>query len=106
MLRVCLDTNVLLSGITHAGVPSEIVGLAFSKKFRLVTSLFILQELERNLIKKFEVPQRKAGKLIDRITEVADVYEPKGTVHLIKECPTDDIVLETAWIGRAKYRSW
>lgn len=103
MIKACLDTNVLVSGIIFSGAPAEIVSLAFSRKFHLVTSLFILDELERNLVNKFSQSPRKIRKLIYRISEIADVYDPKGTVHLIKECPGDNFVLETAWIGRAKY---
>ena len=103
MLKACLDTNVLLSGITHSGIPSEIVNLALQKKFRLITSTFILEELERNLIKKFDVASGKARKLIDRIANIADMYDPKGTIKVIKECSSDNLILETAWIGRAKY---
>jgi len=33
----------------------------------------------------------------------ADVYDPKGTVKVIPKSHGDNLVLETAWIGRAKY---
>ena len=103
MLKACLDTNVLISGIVFSGPPADIVTLAFNRKFQLVSSLFILDELERNLVQKFAQAPKKTKKLINRISEIADVYDPKGTVHVIKECPDDNYVLETAWIGRAKY---
>ena len=103
MLKACLDTNVLISGIVFAGPPAEIVTLAFNRKFQLVTSLFILGELETNLIHKFSLSAKKTKRLINRISEIADVYDPKGTVHVVKECPDDNYVLETAWVGRARY---
>lgn len=103
MLKACLDTNVLISGITHSGIPAEILNLGFNKKFQIVTSVFILKELERNLINKFDVSPRKTRKLINVIAGISDVYDPKGTVKIIKEHPDDNFILETAWIGRAKY---
>jgi uncharacterized protein len=103
LLKACIDTNVWLSGLAYSGPPAEIVTLALNRKFQIVTSIFMLDELERNLINKFHIEPRKAKKLIFRIIQIADVYEPKGTIKIIDKCPGDNIVLETAWIGRAKY---
>lgn len=104
MLKVCLDTNVWLSGIAFpTGKPAEIVTSALNRKFQIITSLFILSEVERNLIKKFDVSAKKAKRLTFRISQIADVYDPKGSVHVIKECHPDNLVLETAWLGKAKY---
>ena len=50
MIKACIDTNVWLSGIVFSGAPAEIVQLAMKKKFHVVTSDFILNEVERNLI--------------------------------------------------------
>ncbi|MBS1960392.1 MAG: putative toxin-antitoxin system toxin component, PIN family [Bdellovibrionales bacterium] len=102
-MKACIDTNVWLSGIVFTGAPAEIVQLAFKQKFQVVTSDFILDEVERNLVKKFDVPARKAKNLIYRISQIADVYQPNGTVTLLPNRNPDNFVLETAWIGRAKY---
>jgi predicted nucleic acid-binding protein len=77
--------------------------MALGRKFQIVTSSLILDEMERNLVAKFDVPVKKAKALRFRIAQIADVYDPKGTVHAIKDHPADNLVLETAWIGRAKY---
>ena len=103
MLKVCLDTNVWISGIAFSGAPSEIVNLAFARKFQVVTSNAILDELRRNLVGKFDVHPKKALSLCFRIAQIADVYEPTGTVHLIPNNRGDNLVLETAWLGKAKY---
>lgn len=103
MLKVCLDTNVWISGLAFSGVPAEIVNLAFSRKFQVVTSTLILEELNRNLVKKFDVNPKRAKHLCFRIAQISDVYEPKGTIHAIVGHPSDNLVLETAVLGRAKY---
>lgn len=103
MLKVCLDTNVWLSGIAFSGIPAQIVTLALNRKFQIVTSLFILDELERNLANKFDVPAKKARNLRSHIAQVADVYDPKGTVRVVPNHSADNLVLETAWLGRARY---
>ncbi len=103
MIKACIDTNVWLSGIVFAGIPAEIIQLAMKKKFHVVTSDFILEEVERNLVHKFDVPSKKAKNLIYRISQIADVYQAKGTVNVLPNRNPDNLVLETAWIGRAKY---
>jgi putative PIN family toxin of toxin-antitoxin system len=103
LIKACIDTNVWLSGIVFAGIPAEIVQLAMKKKFHVVISDFILEEVERNLIYKFDVPAKKAKNLIYRISQIADVYQAQGTVNVLPNHNPDNMVLETAWIGRAKY---
>ena len=77
--------------------------MAMSRKFQIVTSSVILDELERNLVNKLNVHGKKAKALRFRIAQIADVYDPKGTVTVIEDHAADNMVLETAWIGRAKY---
>ncbi|MBK7963076.1 MAG: putative toxin-antitoxin system toxin component, PIN family [Bdellovibrionales bacterium] len=83
MLKVCLDTNVWISGLAFSGIPAEIVSLAFNRKFQVVTSTLILEELNRNLVKKFDVNPKRARPLCFRIEQISDVYEPKGNIQAV-----------------------
>ncbi|OGQ18604.1 MAG: putative toxin-antitoxin system toxin component, PIN family [Deltaproteobacteria bacterium RIFCSPHIGHO2_02_FULL_40_11] len=103
MLKVCIDTNVWISGLLYSGVPAEVVDLALKKKFELILSKFILDELEKKLIHKFELNPKLASQLIFRIAEVAALYEPKGLFHVVSNMHADNLILETAWIGKAQY---
>ncbi len=103
MLRACLDTNVWLSGILFSGPPAKVVELALQKRFDLVLSAQILEELERNLREKFDVPRPAVRRLTFRIAQIADLYEPAGHVQVVKEKAADNLILETAVLGRAKY---
>lgn len=103
MLKVCIDTNVWISGVIFSGKPAEVVTAAFNRKFEVVLSRTILDEVERNLLGKFKFSQRNTRKLINRILQVADLYEPSGVVRVIANHHTDNLVLETAVLGRAKF---
>ncbi|MBI3535819.1 MAG: putative toxin-antitoxin system toxin component, PIN family [Deltaproteobacteria bacterium] len=103
MLKVCLDTNILISGVLFAGKPAEIVSLAFNKKFELILSQIILNELEKNLLHKFDYSYRNTKKLVNRLLQISDLYEPTGQVNVIVGNRGDNLVLETAVIGGAKY---
>jgi len=85
------------------GKPAEVVTAAFNRKFQLVLSKVILDEVERNLLGKFKFSQRNVGKLIRRILQIADLYEPTGSIKVIPDGHADNLVLETAIQGRAKY---
>ena len=104
MPRVCLDTNVWLSGLVHrSGPPARIVDLALDKKFRLITSSVMLDELERNLTRKFEFKPREARDVRHQIVEIAELHEPRGEIQVIAEDHVDNLVLETAALGKARY---
>ena len=103
MLKACIDTNVWISGVIFSGKPAEVVTAAFNRKFEVVLSKVILDEIERNLMGKFKFSQRNTRKLINRILQIADLYEPSGSVKVIANQHADNLVLETAVLGRAKF---
>lgn len=102
-MRVCIDTNVWISGIVFGGAPAKIVQLAFEKKFVVVTSGAILNEVERILQVKFDLPRKDVSRLSYRIAQIADVFEPPGELKVIAADPDDDLIVETAVIGNARY---
>lgn len=103
MLKICIDTNIWISGVLFRGPPAKIVTAALNRKFNLILSQIILEEVERNLLKKFHFSKTNTKKLIQRMLESADLFEPRGEVHVIPNYHTDNLVLETAILGRARY---
>lgn len=103
MLKVCIDTNVWISGLLFSGPSSCIVDLALEKQFELSCSKFILIELERNLINKFNLDSSLVEQFLEHITLVASFYEPKGTINVVKEKHADNLILETALLGNSEF---
>lgn len=103
MLKICIDTNVWISGILFSGKPAEVVTAALNRKFEVVLSTVILDEIEKNLIGKFKYSRKNTQKLINRILQVADLYEPRGAVRLVADDHPDNLILETAFLGRARF---
>jgi putative PIN family toxin of toxin-antitoxin system len=103
MLKVCIDTNIWISGVVFSDKPAEVVTAAFNKKFELVLSQVIVKEVEKNLLDKFKFGISNTRRLINRMLQIADLYEPEGSVHVIPNHHTDNLILETAFLGRAKY---
>src|SRR3990167_8484797 len=104
MLKVCIDTNVWISGVLFAGPPAKGVDLAiYRRRIEVISSTAILRELERNLVGKFGFSIRTVKRLTYRIAEVADLYEPAGEIKLAGISRQDALVLETAILGKAKF---
>lgn len=103
MLKACIDTNIWISGILFSGRPSEVVSAAFNRRFQVISSQVILDELEKNLIQKFDFSRKNTKRLLRRILQVVDLYEPTGSIHVIPRQHTDNLILETAMLGRSRY---
>lgn len=95
MLRVVLDTNVLISALAFQGETKEIWDLAEAGQSCLFTSAFILAELERNLL-KLGLSAPEAAILIEEVRGVASVVEPSAKVSVIEQDETDNRILECA----------
>ena len=100
MLIVCIDANIYISAIAFGGKPSQIVELALSRKFYLVTSTSILTEVKRNLITKLEFAEDEVDNFLRDIIDVSTVYKPTGEFNFIAH-RGDNLVLETAYLGNA-----
>ena len=103
MLSVCIDTNIWISGIISTGSPSKVVNLALRKKIQVVASLHIIDELKRNLVNKFNYNELAVSIIRNQIEEVADIYQPEGAINVVPNRHADNLILETAWLGKADY---
>jgi putative PIN family toxin of toxin-antitoxin system len=100
MLRVCLDANIYISAIAFRGKPEQVVNLALERRFYLITSSHILNEVKRNLILKLGLPEVLVQETLDNIMEIATIYEPHGITQFIPHA-NDSLVLEAALMGNA-----
>jgi len=100
-MRLVLDTNILISALFWEGNERRLLWDCKRKKHQLVISPYILEEMSRVLDEKFKLPVDKRRKYTEDILLIADVVFPAGNIHAIKDHPADDIILETAIIGKA-----
>jgi len=97
-LTVCLDANVIISGVVYDGIPLEILKRLYDFDFDHVTGPNILDEVCRVLVHKFSQSQDKVDHLRDRLRSASTVYDPTGKIKAIHYQP-DSMVLEVAIIG-------
>lgn len=95
-MRIALDSSVLIAAhISRAGVCAELLE-DLLLHHELVTSEYILSELERKLVEKFRFPAREANQVAAFLRRVAVVAEPADLPSEACRDPTDIPVLGTA----------
>ena len=104
MLRIVLDTNVLVSAIISDGKPRELLRKGISKEFCFVTSDLLLRELSIVLRRpKFKTDEDEIHRIILALMQAAEVVEVVSKFRLVEVDPKDDMVVQTAHDGRADF---
>jgi putative PIN family toxin of toxin-antitoxin system len=98
-VRIALDSSVLIAAhISRAGVCAELLEDVLLPH-ELVISGFILEELGRKLVEKFNFPRRDADQVGAFLRRVSIVVEPADLPPDLCRDPTDLSVLGTAVAG-------
>jgi putative PIN family toxin of toxin-antitoxin system len=107
-VNALLDTNVWVSALINPhGVPAQLRRAWEEERFRTVTSEYALRELTAVLARPriralANVDQPAIDRLVHRLQEVSILVVTTGGRHICRD-PKDDLILETAVAGRAKY---
>ena len=103
MLRVVLDTNVLVSGLIMLGKPRELLSIIARREATLVLSKEILNEftkvMRRNKLTEY-VTEEQVERFIENIERIAKFVELESHLEVVND-PNDDIVINTAIDDRA-----
>ena len=103
MIKIVLDTNILISAILFGGNPRKILSLIIDKKIQGFISPFIIFELKEVLRKKFNFSLEILEELEELIKEKFIIVYPKKNINLIKEVLADNIILECAIETKADF---
>lgn len=97
MLKVVVDTNVLVSAAIVQGRQFEILKLVKLGKIKLIISPNILKEFEEVISrKKFGFSKEQVSLAINQILEIAEIVIPLQKISIVKDDPDDNIILECA----------
>lgn len=101
-MRVILDTNVLISAFVFpGGTPESVFRMAVERSIQLVTSPTLLAEFARVLGSKFGWADELVDNAVQLIARISLVVTPTKRVHVVKDDPDDDRVLEAAAAAEA-----
>jgi len=104
MIRVVIDTNVVISAtLPSGGLPEAVFNLAVNRRVQLCVSEAILAEYEEVLRRpRLNIRLEKVAVALTRIREAAVCVAPAATVTACSD-PDDNIFLECAEAAQADY---
>lgn len=102
LIRVVLDTNILVSAILFGGKPEKIMSLVIEEKLTGVTSSILISELKEVFSKKFPSSQSDLQIILKNIEDIFTIVQPKKTINIVKD-EDDNRVLEAAIEGKCNY---
>ena len=105
MIRVVLDTNVIVSGLLAAdSLPATILDLALQGKIHAALSPSILAELDRVLRRpRFAFEPRKIGSFLALFKSRSKLRSPKKTLNICKRDSSYNRFLECAEAAKAEF---
>ena len=105
VIRVVLDTNVLVSGLLFGGTPGKLVDLWKTGRIRPLMSGEMVNEFLRVLAyPKFELSEEEIQYLLYvELLPYAEMFDVRPGPVLIARDPSDDMFLLCALTARAMY---
>ena len=104
MIRIVIDTNVLISGLLFGGIPGKLIQLWKNKPILPLVSKEILSEYLKVLAyPKFKLSEEEINYILyQEILPYFEVIPVKPRPVIIKADPSDDKFIRCAQSGRAK----
>lgn len=108
MLKITLDTNVLVSGSFWTGDSFKILDLIDRKKIICIISKEIIAEYDKTIgsneiIEKIENKSLILSKLVQKVILNSEIVEPKDRLNIVKNDSSDNKILECAKEGKVNF---
>jgi putative PIN family toxin of toxin-antitoxin system len=104
VIRIVLDTNVLISALFFGGNPQTVLEKAIMGQIGLVLSSEILNEFEEVLCgKKYAYPPEFARNIVRELEAISELVFPTRKIAAVKADPHDNLILECAVKAGADY---
>ena len=101
-MRVVYDTSVLATIVSRRDLILRLQADVSTGRLTLISSAFILDELERVLVAKFDLTKQAAKSRVRLLARMAEMAQPKDTPRVSRDA-NDDPVIATALAGGAEY---
>lgn len=101
-MRVVYDTSVLATILSRRDLILQLQAVIASGSVSLVTSPYIINELEQVLSGKFGLTKKGAKSRARLLARVADVVHPQQPEQVVRDAK-DDPIVATAIAGQADY---
>lgn len=102
LLRVVVDTNVLVSGIVFRGNPHQILQAVIDRRIQAISSKTLLAELTEILSKKMDYSPDKIRQITDQLEDLIEIVQPEKIIEVCRDTD-DNRVLEAAAAGKSDF---
>ncbi len=106
MLKVVLDTNILVSSLIRNGKPRSIWNFILTGKLQLISSKQILDEfievISREKFRKY-ITENEVKIFLETVKDIGNFVRVKHNFKIIREDPDDDKILNAAYDGKVDY---
>jgi putative PIN family toxin of toxin-antitoxin system len=103
MIRIVLDTNVIVSALVFGGVPRAVLELAEGGHCELFYSEAIQSEVRRVLAEKFGWPPVRLQEVLPVVWTMGELVVPGIPVQAVAADPDDDRIIECALAANASF---
>ena len=104
MLRLVLDTNILVSAIISSGKPRKLFKMGINRKYKILISKETLDELSEVLQRqKFKMSGEEIIQIISALMKTGENVHVKSNFKVIRNDPDDNIIINVAYDGEADY---
>ncbi|MFH1541835.1 MAG: putative toxin-antitoxin system toxin component, PIN family [bacterium] len=108
ILKVVVDTNVIISGLLWTGAPHDIIRLAEDKRITICSSMEIVKEISEVLargkfLSRLEILRASREELIASFLSVVEIVHPTESISAVKNDPDDNKILECAVAANANF---
>jgi putative PIN family toxin of toxin-antitoxin system len=107
MIRVVLDTNIVISGTLWSGSPKQVMQIVEAGKALPLVTEAMLDELKEvierpKFAKRLELLGKTAQEIISQYASKAEIIEAVALDESVSSDPDDDIFLACAISGKAQ----
>lgn len=107
-MKITVDTNVLVSATFWHGDSEKIITKAENKEIELILSKDIIQEYTdvlqyKEMQDKIKDKNLNFRRPVEKIIAIATIVQPMCKIHVVKDDPDDNIILECAKEGKVDY---
>ncbi len=104
MLRITVDTNTLISAVIAKCNEFELLKAAKLGKIKIIVSHDILKEFLGVISRpKFGLSKKQIENVFKQILSITEIIIPDTKVSIIKEDPSDNMILECAEAAEVDY---
>ena len=102
MIKVVLDTNVIIAAFVARGLSDSVFELCLDK-FEVIISEYIIKEISEKLIDKIKIPKEKVNEIIDFLKDSCTIFNYESLKERICRDKKDDEILALAKGSSSKY---